>query len=69
MYLYILFTDLWDGAFVLRMIGACTKVKVLVLDGGVEFSTQSFLNVLNKSTSLKTLSLMGVQLSDMVCHP
>ena len=69
MYLYILFTDYWDGAFVLQMIGACTKLRVMKLHVGfVVLPTQSFLNVLNKSTSLQTLSLQGLQLSDMVSH-
>ena len=72
MYLYILFTDEWDGAFVLQMIGACTKLRVMKLHVDfikrVVFSTLSFLTVLNKSTSLQTLSLFGVYLSDMVSH-
>ena len=69
MHLYILYTDECDGAFVLQTIGACTKLKVLVLDGWIKFSTRSFLNVLNQSTSLQTLSLREVLLSDMVSYP
>ena len=69
MHIYILYTDECDGAFVLQMIGACTKLKVLVLDGWIEFSTRSFLNILNQSTSLQTLSLREVLLSDMVSYP
>ena len=66
---YILFTVGWDGAFVLQMIGACTKLKVLALDETLKFPTQSFLNVVEKLTSLQTLSLQKIQLSDMVSPP
>ena len=37
--------------------------------GTPTFSSQSFLNVLNKSSSLQNLSLYQVQLSDMVSPP
>ena len=56
----------------MEMTARCTKLKVLELtpwEGRLVFSSQSFLNVLNKSTSLQTLSLVGVQLSDMVSPP
>ena len=61
-----------DVGFAVEMIAKCTKLKVLELApsyGRLAFSSQSFLNVLNKSTSHQTLSLMGVQLSDMVSPP
>ena len=65
-----------DAGFAVEMIAKCTKLKVLELDpnygrdgGRFAFSSQSFLNVLNKSTSLQTLSLKKVQLSDMVSPP
>ena len=69
MHLNILFADKLDGAFVLQIIDACTKLslKVLILDEML-FPTQSFLTILNKSTSLQTLSLEGAQLLDMVSH-
>ena len=64
-----------DVEFAMDMIAKCTKVKVLQLTppfagfGRLAFSSQSFLNVLSKSTSLQTLSLGEVQLSDMVNPP
>ena len=62
-----------DAGFVLEMTAKCTKVKQLELAAEYErwavVSFQSFLNVLNKSTSLQTLSLGGVHLSDMVSPP
>ena len=60
-----------DAGFAVEMTAKCTKLKVLEL-GGFErlaFSSQSFLNVLNKLTSLQTLLLERVQLSDMVSPP
>ena len=54
------------------MTAKCTKLKVLELVAEREifaFSSRSFLNVLNKSTSLQSLSLKRVQLSDMVSPP
>ena len=61
------------AGFVLEMTAMCTKLKVLEFspyyDDNISFSTRSFLNVLNKSTSLQTLSLLEVQLSDMVSPP
>ena len=56
----------------MEMTAKCTMLKVLGLAmtfARLAFSSQSFLNVLNKSTSLQTLSLDGVQLSDMVSPP
>ena len=58
----------------MEMTAKCTKLKVLefspgILAKNISFSTRSFLNVLNKSTSLQTLSLRGVKLSDMVSPP
>ena len=61
-----------DAGFAMEMTAKCTKLKVLKLVssfGRLAFPSQSFLNVLNKSTSLQTLSLRGVQLSDMVSPP
>ena len=61
-----------DAGFAVEMTAKCTKLKVLELVKGfgrLEFSSQSFLNVLNKSTSLETLSLKWVKLSDMVSPP
>ena len=65
-----------DVGFAVEMIAKCTELKVLkVLELTPSFgvrlaiSSQSFLNVLNKSTSLQTLSLKKVQLSDMVSPP
>ena len=61
-----------DVGFAVEMITKCTKLKVLVLAmtfGWLTFSTRLFLNVLNKSTSLETLSLEGLQLSYMVSPP
>ena len=63
-----------DAAFALEMTAKCTKLKVLELAaeksfifmGRIAFPTQSFLNVLNKSTSLQSLSLEGIKLSDIV---
>ena len=54
------------------MTAKCTKLKELGLAAqynDLAFCSQSFLNVLNKSTSLQTLSLWKVQLSDMVSPP
>ena len=62
-----------DVGFAVEMTAECTKLKILELAaelGRIAFlSFQSFLNVLNKSTSLETLSLKRVQLSDMVSPP
>ena len=60
-----------DVGFAEEMTAKCTKLEVLELTrysmiGRLVFSFQSFLSVLNKSTSLQTLSLRGVQLSHMV---
>ena len=52
----------------MEMTAKCTNLKVLEHVGGA-FSSQSFVNVLNKSTSLQTLSLDEVMLSDMVSPP
>ena len=61
------------AGFAVEMTAKCTKLKVLELspdyNDNLSFSTRSFLNVLNKSTSLQTLSLKKVQLSDMVSPP
>ena len=62
-----------DAGFAVEMTAKCTKLKVLKLSPEwidlISFTTQSFLNVFNKSTSLQTLSLKKVQLSDMVSPP
>ena len=61
-----------NAGFAVEMIAKCTKLKVLELApsfGRLAFSSQSFLNVLNKLTSLQTLSLERVKLSDMVSPP
>ena len=67
------------GLQVVEKTAKCTKLKVLKFSGSpddinlcpesISFSARSFLNVLNKSTSLQTLSLERVQLSDMVSPP
>ena len=64
-------TDKKDAGFSVEMTAKCTKLKVLEFKGydPISFSTRPFLNVLNKSTSLQTLSLKRVQLSDMVSPP
>ena len=69
-------TDEGYAGFAVEMIAKCTKLKVLEFSPSyfedyakILFSTQSFLNVLNKSTSLQTLSLEEVQLLDMVSPP
>ena len=67
-----LFTAEEDVGFAVDMTAKCTKLKVLELGpsfGKFAFSIQSFLNVIKKSTSLQTLQLGGVQLSDMVSPP
>ena len=79
-----LFIGLGDQPFALEMTAKCTKLKVLkffTLKSGerlsitypgyktILFSSLSFLNVLNKSTSLQTLSVEKVELSDMVSPP
>ena len=58
-----------DVEFAVEMTAKCTKLKVLELSFILAFSSQSFLNILNKSTSLQTLLLKEVQLSDMVSPP
>ena len=71
-----------DAGFAVEMIAKCTKLKVLELARKrsrmeirsgrirrVAIPPQSLLNVLSKSTSLQTLSLERVQLSDMVSPP
>ena len=65
------YTAGWDAGFAVEMTAKCTKLNVLEFSGydSISFFTRSFLNVLNKSTSLQTLSLEGVQLSDMVSPP
>ena len=52
----------------MEMTAKCTKLKVLEFTGA-HLGTITFLNVLNKSTSLQTLSLNEVQLSDKVSPP
>ena len=63
-----------DAGFAVEMTAKCTKLKVLEFSptayyATIPFSIRSFLNVLNKSTSLQSLSLNKVQLSDMVNPP
>ena len=63
-----------DVGLAVEMTSKCTKLKVLKvfeLTGftDADLGTIAFLNILNKSTSLQTLSLWGVQLSDMVSPP
>ena len=60
-----------DKGFAVEMIAKCTKLKVLgfLAHHDILFSTRLFLNVFNTSTSLQTLSLDGVKLSDMVSPP
>ena len=56
----------------MEMTAKCNKLKELELApsfGRIAFSSHSFLSVLNKSTSLQTLSLKEVQLSDIVSPP
>ena len=61
-------TDEEDAGFAVEMIAKCTKLKVLKF-AWLAFSSQSFLNVLNTSASLQTLSLENVHLTDMVSPP
>ena len=71
-----LFTGEEDAPFAFEITTECTKLKVLVFssDNLLPFDIsdnclQSFTKVLKKSTSLQTLSLGGVHLSDMVSPP
>ena len=52
----------------MEMTAKCTKLKVLELTLA-DLGTIAFVNVINKSTSLQTLLLGRVQLSDMVSPP
>ena len=64
-----------DAGFRVEITAKCTKLKVLEFSPTIyhsdyiSFSIGSFLNILNKSPSLQTLSLVRVKLSDMVSPP
>ena len=65
--------NLDERVFDLEMIPTCTRLKVLILgpytdNSNINFSSQSFVNALNRLISLQTLSLTAVKLLDMVSH-
>ena len=57
----------FSALFPLDILAVCSKLKVLVFNDDA-VSSRAILKFLDKSTSLQTLSMDGVQLVDMVSH-
>ena len=71
----LVFAGLFNDAliFPLDILAVCSKLKVLVFHDDlfgnqVAFSSRAILKFLDKSTSLQTLSMNGVQLVDKVSY-